>query len=125
MISVLAVGIGGGAGAVARYAVEGVVASRQRGVFPLSTLVVNVSGSTALGALLGLWGTGTVPAAVWTWVVAGFFGGFTTFSTFVYETLQLAEAGARRHVVWNLALSGPVSFAGAAGGYALTRLLTG
>ena len=110
---VLAVALGGGAGAILRYWVEGVVARRQETPFPLSTLVVNVSGSIALGAVIAAMVNGDLPETVGTWLVAGFFGGYTTFSTFVYETVKLIEDGAWRYVVWNLALSGPLSFIGA------------
>jgi fluoride exporter len=110
---VLAVALGGGAGAVLRYWVEGVVVRRQRTPFPLSTLIVNVSGSIGLGLVVAAMLNGDLPAAAGPWVVTGFFGGYTTFSTFVYETVRLVEDGAWRYVAWNLALSGPLSFLGA------------
>lgn len=109
---------GGGVGALTRYAVEGVVAPRFPGPFPLSTLVVNVSGSAALGVVAAVWGLQGPAAAL---AASGFLGAYTTFSTFTYETVRLLEDGAWGHALLNLLLSGPLSFAAAAAGYLLTR----
>ena len=116
-MTALAVLIGGGLGAFARYWLEGRIAPRQRSPFPLSTLVINVSGSTALGVLVAAVGRGLLPRGATVLVGTGFIGGYTTFSTFTYETLRLIEDGAWSYVVWNLLLSGPLSFAGAALGF--------
>lgn len=105
--------IGGGLGALARYLVEGVVAERQRSPFPLSTLIVNVSGSAALGAVVGAVGHGWLSMSAGLWIGTGFIGAFTTFSTFTYETVRLVEDGAWRSAIWNIALSGPLSFGAA------------
>jgi fluoride exporter len=113
-MTALAVILGGGLGAFARYRLEGLIARRQRTPFPLSTLLINVSGSSALGALVGAVTAGRLSPAALPLIGTGFLGGYTTFSTFTYETLRLIEDGAWRYVVWNLLLSGPLSFAGAA-----------
>lgn len=117
----LGVAIGGALGAVARYTLEGVIAPRQRSPFPLSTLVVNVTGSIALGTLVGFAVGGRIPETTLTWVGTGFVGGFTTFSTFTYETVKLIEDRAWRYALWSLVLSGPLSFAGAAAAYLTAR----
>lgn len=118
-MTVLGLAIGGGLGALARYCIEGVIAPRQRSPFPLSTLVVNVAGSFMLGGLVGLVVTDRLPDYWLIWGGTGFLGAFTTFSTFTYETVQLIEQRAWRYAWSNLALSGPLSFAAAAGGYLL------
>lgn len=84
LISALAVGLGGAAGAVARYAVGQAI--EERGV---DTLAVNVLGSFAIGVLLasGISETALLAGAV------GFCGAFTTFSSFAVETVRLAEEG--------------------------------
>ena len=117
----LAVALGGGLGALARYWLEGLIAPRQRTPFPLSTLVVNVSGSILFGALVGMATEGGVSRSVVSWAGVGALGGYTTFSTFTYETVKLIEDGAWRYAAWNLVLSGPLSFAGAAIAYFLVR----
>ena len=117
----LGVFLGGGVGALLRYGIEGIVAQHHRSPFPLSTLIVNVSGSALLGGIAGALSRGTLPADLGVWLGAGIVGGYTTFSTFTYETLRLAEDGAWRYVGWNLALSGPLSFAAAGITYVLAK----
>lgn len=120
-MTVLGLVLGGGLGALARYHLEGAIAPRQRTPFPLSTLTVNVSGSFLLGLMVSLVLTGRLPESVLIWGGAGFLGAFTTFSTFTYETLQLVEDRAWGYAVWNLILSGPLSFGAAAIGYVLAQ----
>lgn len=117
----LSVAVGGGVGALLRYSVEGVIAPRQRSPFPLSTLVVNLAGSLALGLLVGSATAGHVSTGWLTFLGTGIIGGFTTFSTFTYETVRLIEDGAWRYAAWNLILSGPPAFLVAGLGYWIAR----
>jgi fluoride exporter len=117
----LGVFVAGGLGAFARYRLEGVIAPRQGSPFPLSTLVINVTGSAVLGFVVGWWSSAPAFPSIEVWIGVGFVGGYTTFSTFTYETLSLIQDGAWRYVVMNLALSGPLSFAAAATTYFLAR----
>jgi CrcB protein len=112
-VTLLLVAVGGALGAAARYLLDRAIATRQTGPFPLGTLVINISGSMALGLLLGLAVAHQLPSSVVTLVGTGFLGAYTTFSTFTFETLRLLEDGAWRYAAWNLLLSGPLSFAGA------------
>jgi CrcB protein len=121
-MTALAVALGGGLGALSRYGLEGVIAPRQRSGFPLSTFLINMSGSAALGLLVGLVLANHVGSWLLPWIGTGFLGGYTTFSTFTYETLRLVEDAAWRQVAWNIALSGPASFAAAGMGFAIGRL---
>ncbi len=77
--------LAGSFGAVFRFILAGVVQDRTRAAFPLGTLAVNAIGSLGLGVLVG-----AAPAET-TLVVAavGFFGGFTTFSTWTIESVRL------------------------------------
>jgi CrcB protein len=120
-VTLLLVAVGGSLGAAARYLLDRAIAVRQAGPFPLGTLVVNVSGSIALGLLLGLAVGHRIPSSILTLAGTGFLGAYTTFSTFTYETVRLLEDGAWRYAAVNLLLSGPLSFAGAAGAYFLTQ----
>lgn len=82
--------IGAGFGAVLRYAIGGWVGHRMGSAFPWGTLVVNVSGCFALGLLEGAaQGDGVLLFVLGRGVLAG----FTTFSTLMLETLNLALAG--------------------------------
>lgn len=87
-MSYLAVAAGGACGAMLRFAV-GRLLPTTNGAFPLSTLLVNIVGSFALGLLLrgfpDLGGTTRLALTV------GVCGGFTTFSTFSAELLALIE----------------------------------
>ena len=83
-MTLLAVGCGGAAGAVSRYAVT--LALDRRG---LDVLAVNVAGSFALGVVLGAGLEGPAGLALG----VGFCGAFTTFSSFAVETVRLAEDG--------------------------------
>lgn len=89
MITALLVLLCGGAGAVARYALDGIVQVRLRSEFPLGTLVVNLGGCFALGLLAGL----RVSSEVTLLLGTATLGSYTTFSTWMLETHRPAEDG--------------------------------
>jgi CrcB protein len=89
------VALGGAAGAVTRYVVDGFVAERAQGAFPWGTLVINLSGSALLGVLFALAiERGVLPASIRTPLMIGFLGAYTTFSTLMLESWRLWEDGA-------------------------------
>jgi CrcB protein len=94
---------GGAVGAPARYLLDGYVQARTRGAYPWGTLVVNAIGCLALGVLTGLALDHGLSPTVKRALGSGFCGAFTTFSTFTYETVRLAEEGAGREAAWNVA----------------------
>ena len=86
LVIVLAIAVAGGVGAVLRHVVDNAVPARWRLRFPWGTFVVNVTGSFAIGLLVGLTEpTDTVRAVVG----VGLLGGYTTFSTASLETVRL------------------------------------
>lgn len=88
----LLVAMFGALGAMSRYAVDGWVSDAARGRFPGGTLVINVTGSFVLGILVELTTSRLPPHPNWRVALGiGFLGAFTTFSTFTYETVRLAE----------------------------------
>lgn len=122
MILVLLVGAVSGFGAVARYALDTGITRRYGGRFPLGTLAVNVLGSLLLGLVTGLGvhqGFPTSPAVV---LSAGFCSGFTTWSTYVWETLALVESDAALAAAANLLGSLSLGLAAAALGYGVALL---
>lgn len=93
MLTLLAVGIGGATGALARYWASGWVQGLAGGFFPWGTLSVNVAGSLALGFAL-VWLQAAVSSPELRELVAiGFLGSFTTFSTFSFEAMTLIRDG--------------------------------
>lgn len=114
-----AVLVAGGAGAVCRYLVDAAVTARSSGVFPWGTLVVNLTGSLLLGVVAGVVAEHGAPGSAGIVAGAGFCGAYTTFSTLAYETVRLAEEGAWRLALVNLATLVPGGAATALG-WALT-----
>ncbi|MFE9256042.1 fluoride efflux transporter CrcB [Streptomyces sp. NPDC006879] len=87
------VALGGAVGAPLRYLVDRSVQTRHDSVFPWGTFTVNASGSLLLGVLTGAVAAGAVPSGVQLLLGTGLCGALTTYSTFSYETLRLAERG--------------------------------
>ena len=101
MTLALLVSIAAGLGAVARYLVDTVVQHRHRGSFPLGTMTINVAGSFVLGLVTGLATHHGLSSRTTIVVGVGFCGGFTTFSTWMWESLVLAQNRAQRAAVVN------------------------
>jgi CrcB protein len=100
------VALGGAAGSVARYLVGTAVQARSGAEFPLGTLLVNLTGSLLLGFLLRyLLETPAVTPEMRALLTTGFCGGYTTFSTFSYETVALIQDGDWRRAGLYLAIS--------------------
>lgn len=97
----LGIGLLGGAGAIARFGLDGAVASRVGGDFPFGTLAVNLSGAFALGILVG---AGT-DADSYRLAGTGLLGAFTTFSTWALESHRLGEDGQLRLGALNFSVS--------------------
>ncbi|MFB6609078.1 fluoride efflux transporter CrcB [Agromyces sp. NPDC056379] len=85
----LLVVVGGGLGAGVRFVLDGLIRSRVRTGFPWATTVINVSGSFALGVIIGATLANLLPPELALVLGTGFLGGYTTFSTASYETVQL------------------------------------
>lgn len=108
-MTVLLVFAGGAVGAPGRYLLDRFVQSRHRIRFPVGTLVINVLGCFLLGLVSGWSGASDAAVAL---LATGFCGGFTTFSTFAVEAVELALAGRARG-------------AAVAGGYATASVALG
>ncbi len=100
------VGLGGGVGAVLRYLVSGYVQQLSPGAaFPMGTVAVNVIGCFVIGALSQLAdarGVFTTESRVF--VFTGILGGYTTFSTFANETINLLREGQAGGALLNVTL---------------------
>lgn len=112
-MTVLLMALAGGLGAGSRYGLDAWMRPRVSDRLPWPTLLINVTGSFALGLLVGL-GTDS------TWLTiagTGFLGGYTTFSTASVETVQLALGGRNAAAAVNALTMLVVSVAAAAAGY--------
>ena len=85
--------LGAALGAPSRWLLDQAIQTRRESAFPLGTWVINVSGSLILGVILGATAFGPGSPDLVAVAGTGFCGGFTTYSTFGYETLRLTEDG--------------------------------
>lgn len=91
---ILLVGLGGGVGSVARYLCQRYLYAAYPHAFPFGTLLVNFLGCFLIGLLLGLMEKGSiVKPELRLLLVTGFCGGFTTFSAFAADNIQLLKDG--------------------------------
>lgn len=122
MTNLLLVGLGGFLGAIARYAVALAVGLVWLRPFPLATFVINVSGSFVLGLFATLAAERLAIDPGWRlFVMTGFLGAYTTFSTFEYESQRLVEGGAAWWGLANLVGSVVVGYAAVQLGVWLAR----
>jgi CrcB protein len=93
-LTILYIALGGVAGTLSRYGLEGWIQSRTAIGFPVGTLAVNLSGSLLLGFILRLaTGAAVISPDVRAGLTIGFCGAFTTMSTFSYESVALLTDG--------------------------------
>ncbi len=124
MYPYLLVGLGGAIGAMARYG-AGVLLPSSPGGFPLATFLVNVSGSVAMGLLIGLLAKFTPENQndIRLFLAVGVFGGFTTFSTFSLDIIALIQRGNLLIAAAYVFASVLLALAGLWGGMTLVRVL--
>jgi CrcB protein len=122
--AMLMIALGAAAGANLRYALS-LWAARQWGAaFPYGTLLINVSGSFAIGVVMVLLTTRFTGSESWRLLlVTGLLGGFTTFSSFSYETYMLLVSGSWLAAGLNIFLSVGLGLVGVILGAGLARLV--
>ncbi len=104
MLNYFLVFLGGGLGSICRYGIaHWLVSSKLH--FPWATILANVLACFVLGALVGLNMKNKLGGAMVLFLMAGFCGGFSTFSTFTNETLQMLATGEWVKACANVALS--------------------
>jgi len=117
------IALGSAVGGASRFALSSFIQQRA-GTFPVGTLIVNITGSLMLGFLMRYaLGSTSVSAETRALLTTGFCGGYTTFSTFSYETITLIEQGDWRRASLYVGLSVFASLVGAFAGVALAREL--
>jgi len=111
LIKYLMVGIGGFLGSVLRFWLGSFIGGRLGARFPYGTFVVNVTGSFLIGMVLAVLATKAHWSSNWRYLIPiGFIGGYTTFSAFEYETLQLFQDGQLLTAMLNITLSVVIGF---------------
>ena len=125
MLKLIALLTGGALGTLLRYVVSGLTYRLVVGVFPWGTLVVNLIGSFLVGCLWGLFEMKTVSPPARTFVFMGLLGGFTTFSTYTLETLNLFREGETKLALLNVAASNILGLALVIAGFAESKLILG
>ena len=126
MLNYLVIGLGGAIGSVLRAWLGNVVVALTGPSFPWGTLLINVVGSFVIGffgTLTATDGRFAVPFETRAFVMVGICGGFTTFSSFSLQTLELARDGRSLQALGNVALSVALCLASVAAGYALATTI--
>jgi fluoride exporter len=124
MLKTLWVGCGGFLGSAARYLLGGLLnRMAPQALFPYETLAINVSGCLAIGFLAGLAEfRGLFTPESRAFLFMGILGGFTTFSTFGYETFQLLRDGQWISGTMNIVLHSVLGLAAVWAGHTLARV---
>lgn len=122
MLQLMSIGLGGFAGAIARYLLDGWVSDRTAAQFPFGTLAVNLIGSFLLGLLFAITvDRSLLPAEFRAPLGVGFIGAFTTFSTLMLESWRLVEGGAAPLAALNLGGSVALGLMAVVAGLAIGR----
>jgi len=124
-LSLVLVMLGAAVGAPCRWLLDQAISSRNPRAFPLGTWTINVTGSLVLGLVVAAYTVGPAPLAVVALVGTGFCGGFTTFSTFGFETIRLVESGSTFEAGLNVVSSVAVGLLAAFAGWYLGQALWG
>ena len=116
------IGLGGFAGAISRYLVDGFVTDRTGGGFPWGTFVINATGSFVIGFLFAMTAERAIlPADLRGPLMIGFIGAYTTFSTYMLESWGLIESGSYGAALANLGGSLVIGLAAVAAGLLIGR----
>ena len=117
--------LGGAAGTAARYLIALWAAQRFGSAFPYGTLIVNLTGSFAIAGVMQAAAALSWSATLRSVIAIGFIGGFTTYSSFNYETSRLLEEGAVGSAMFNALATILGAFAAGWLGLLSARLLLG
>lgn len=116
-------GIGGAAGTLLRYSVTSYAGAWNSGQFPLGTFIVNIIGSFLIGLAFGLSEHLSAKNSMRLFVFTGLLGGFTTFSAFSLESIQLIKAGDNLTALLYILLSNVMGVVLAFAGYLMGRYM--
>ena len=116
------IGLGGGIGSIGRYLVQVLITRHFASTFPAGTLVVNITGCFIIGLLFGLVNRHAWLTMEWRlFLITGICGGYTTFSSFSYESISLIREGNYLYFISYVLLSVALGLLATFGGAALAR----
>lgn len=122
MIKLMVIFLGGGIGSVARFGLSRFTGQYLGSSFPFGTLAVNVASCIFLGLILGLTSEKyLVNPAIRLFFIVGFCGGFSTFSTFTFETMELLRLGQVSYAIANILLNLLLCIGSLAGGIYISK----
>ncbi len=126
MLKIFMIAVGGGAGAVLRYAIAGLGQRLSAGTFPIGTLMVNILGCFIIGlAGARFLGPHSLAEPYRMFLFIGLLGGFTTFSTFGWESFMLINDGQWMRAGMNIMLSNVLGLGAVWIGYRLSERIFG
>jgi len=123
MLRFFVIALGGAIGTLLRYVIGGLDYKFSNGVFPISTLVVNVTGSLAIGFLWGIFDRFAVSPNIRLFIFIGILGGYTTFSTFSLESFNLFRDGEYKIALMNILVSNGLAITFVFAGFFVSRSL--
>jgi CrcB protein len=122
MKPILLIGLGGGIGSIGRYLIGGYISRHLATTFPAGTFIVNITGCFIIGLLYGLASRHAWLTLEWRlFLITGICGGYTTFSSFSFESIELFRHGNYLYFLMYVLFSVSVGLLATLGGAALAR----
>ncbi len=119
MAKIILVLLGGALGSLVRYSVSEFMQKYSDGTFPLGTLIVNLAGCLLIGLIWGIAEQGNISVNLRTFIFIGLLGGFTTFSAFSVETMNLFRDNEIRLGIINILANNVLGILLTVGGFVL------
>ncbi len=123
MLKIIYLLAGGALGSLLRYGISGLTHKMTSGFFPWGTLMVNATGALLIGFLWGLFEQKGISPNMRMFIFVGLLGGYTTFSTYALESMNLFRSGDTKMAIINLLANNFLAIAFVFGGYFLIRFL--